>query len=139
MYLKTPQDILPFCQDILGLDQEGLFVVALKANNTVIERRLITFGILDASLAHPREVFRYAIVRNTAKIVLVHNHPSGNNQPSVEDLRITKQLIQAGTVIGIRVIDHLILGDPQDVLGMASKIFSIRETGLCDFNFTVPS
>jgi DNA repair protein RadC len=82
---------------------------------------LITRGILDASLIHPREVFRPAIVRSAAGIILVHNHPSGDPTPSEEDRAVTKQLVRAGTAVGIPVVDHVVLGD--------GRFVSINEYG----------
>ena len=92
------------------LRHEEFHVLILNAQNVPICRRQITRGILDASLIHPREVFRTAIVHNAASLVLVHNHPSGNPEPSPEDLRITDLLTRAGEGLGIPVVDHVIVG-----------------------------
>ena len=91
----------------------------------------VTRGLLDASLVHPREVFREAIRSMTAAIVLVHNHPSGDVQPSAEDLRITRQIVEAGKIVGISVLDHVILGKR---VGHREKSFlSMREEGVAKF------
>ena len=94
----------------------------LSSANKVIGFEVITEGLLNSSLCHPREVFRGAIVATAASIILVHNHPSGNLEPSQEDIAITKQLIDAGRICGIPVHDHLIIAD--------STYTSMAERGL---------
>ena len=84
---------------------------AESAMGELIGHRRIFEGTLNASVFHPREIFRYAIDCNANTIVLVHNHPSGDPQPSQEDIRATKQLIEAGNQIGIKVLDHIVIGD----------------------------
>jgi DNA repair protein RadC len=91
----------------------------------------ISSGLLDASLVHPREVFREAIRTASAAVVLVHNHPSGDPSPSAEDLRVTRQLIEAGRVVDIDVLDHIILGHRTKATG--ADYCSLRESGLVDF------
>lgn len=90
--------------------QEEFHIVTLDTRNQVIDTHRITVGTLDASLVHPREVFRHAIRDASASVILVHNHPSGNTTPSREDRAVTQRLEQAGDLIGIRVLDHIILG-----------------------------
>jgi DNA repair protein RadC len=75
----------------------------------LIKEVTISEGTLDASIVHPRDVFREALLESAAGVILLHNHPSGNPNPSEEDLRITKQLVEAGRVMGIKVYDHIIL------------------------------
>ncbi|NNM29549.1 MAG: DNA repair protein RadC [Akkermansiaceae bacterium] len=96
--------------DLECLGHEEFHVVLMNAQNAPIGRRQVTRGILDASLIHPREVFRSAILNNAASLVLVHNHPSGNPEPSAEDMRVTTLLAQAGKALGIPVVDHVIIG-----------------------------
>lgn len=90
----------------------------------------ITRGILDASLVHPREVFKEAVRSNSAALILMHNHPSGDPTPSAEDVRITRQLVEAGRVVGIDVLDHVIIGRGQ--AGGRDHV-SLRESGLVSF------
>ena len=90
--------------------QENFYILMLSTNNHIIGESLISKGILDASIIHPREVFRPAIKNSVSKIILIHNHPSGNPQPSAEDLEITKRIIDAGKTIDIKVLDHVIIG-----------------------------
>ena len=83
----------------------------LDTKNNIIGEQLISKGILDASILHPREVFKPAIKNSASKIILVHNHPSGDSSPSSEDLEITEKLIKSGEEIGIKVLDHIIIGE----------------------------
>jgi len=75
----------------------------------VIRRRVVTIGILNQSLVHPREVFAEAITDRAASVILAHNHPSGTLEPSTQDISITRQLVEAGSILGIRVLDHVIV------------------------------
>jgi len=128
--IRTPEDVVRLCSDIRDLAQETFHVLMLNAKNNLLNRVMATFGILDASLVHPREVFRQAVAENAAAVVLVHNHPSGDPSPSAEDVRITKQIVEAGRILGILVTDHVIIGREVD----GSRGFlSMREQGLCDF------
>jgi DNA repair protein RadC len=93
------------------LRQEEFHALLLNTQHRVIRDVLVTRGILDASLIHPREVFRTAIVESAAGVILVHNHPSGDPAPSGEDRSVTRQLAAAGRAIGIPVLDHVIVGE----------------------------
>ena len=98
-----------FASGLAHLAHEEFHVLLLNSQNVPICQRQITRGILDASLIHPREVFRDAIVLRAAALILVHNHPSGNPEPSTEDLKVTRQLGRAGEQLGIPVLDHIIV------------------------------
>ena len=91
------------------LQQEVFLVVLLNSANRITKEITITRGLLNSSLTHPREVFRQAIVERAASVILVHNHPSGNPEPSQEDIAITKQIVEASKVVGIPVHDHIII------------------------------
>ncbi len=106
-------------------------MLCLNKRNRMTIAEIVTTGILDASLVHPREVFRRAIAANAASIVLMHNHPGGDTTPGSEDVRITKQMIEAGRILDVRVVDHVVIGRKADG-GVAWT--SLRETGLCDFS-----
>ena len=95
-----------FCTEI----QEHFIVVALDTSFKPIGYSVITIGTLDASLVHPREVFRYAIAQSASAILLVHNHPGGSRRASAEDVLVTNRLMGVGEVVGINVLDHIILG-----------------------------
>jgi len=97
---------LPLMRD---LRKEVFKVLLLNRANRFIKEVFISEGTLDASVVHPRDVFREALLEPAAGIILIHNHPSGNPSPSDEDLRITKQLVEAGRLLGIKVYDHIIL------------------------------
>lgn len=88
--------------------QEVFMVISLNSSNRILSEKIITTGLLNSSLTHPREVFRAAILEHAASIILVHNHPSGNREPSEEDLRVTRQMAEAGQIMGIPVHDHII-------------------------------
>jgi DNA repair protein RadC len=92
------------------LPQEEFHALLLNAQHVLIREVLITRGILDASLIHPREVFRPAVASGAAAVILVHNHPSGDPTPSAEDRAVTRQLAEAGRTLGIPVLDHVIVG-----------------------------
>ena len=91
------------------LRHEVFKVVLLDAKHAIVREATVSEGSLTVSIVHPREVFKAAILLNSAKVILMHNHPSGNPSPSEEDLRITKQLVEAGRLLGIKVYDHIIL------------------------------
>jgi len=130
--IRTPEDVLHTCEDIASLAQESFHVLAVDAKNRLIGRCMATLGVVDSCLIHPREVFRGAIMKNASAIVLVHNHPSGDSTPSAEDVRITRQLIEAGKVLDIKVLDHVILTPPSGD-EKKGKCCSLREEGLCTF------
>ena len=118
------------CADLAGLAQEAFVVVTVNTKNRKIARHLITLGVVDASLVHPREVFRAAIADGATAIILAHNHPSGDPAPSSEDLRITRQLVDAGKILDVRVLDHVIIG--REIEGRPGFL-SLRESGLVAF------
>ena len=91
--------------------QENFIIVLLNTKNEIISINDISTGSLNASIAEPREVFREVLKYPTSAVILAHNHPSGNPNPSVEDIKITKKLINAGKILGIDVLDHIIIGD----------------------------
>jgi len=97
---------LPLMRD---LRKEVFKVLLLNRANRLIKEVTISEGTLDASIVHPRDVFREALLETASGVILIHNHPSGNASPSEEDLRITKQLVEAGRLLGIKVYDHIIL------------------------------
>jgi DNA repair protein RadC len=107
--ISEPGDVLPLVKFLEGKRQEHFVVVTLNGANEVIETRIVTVGLLNHSLVHPREVFADAITDRAAAIICVHNHPSGTLEPSSQDIAITRQLVEAGDLLGIRVLDHLIV------------------------------
>ena len=93
------------------LDREHFNVVLLDTKNQLLSIENISIGTLNASIVHPRDVFRVAIKKNSNAIILLHNHPSGDPEPSNEDIRITERLVEVGNLVGIKVLDHIIIGD----------------------------
>jgi DNA repair protein RadC len=89
---------------------ESFHVILLNSANQMIRDVVVSQGSLNACVIHPREVFRIAIAENAAAVILMHNHPSGNTEPSPEDIAITRQLVEAGRIVDIRVLDHVIIG-----------------------------
>jgi len=131
--INAPEDIARLLREkSRTLDKEVFWVLLLNTRNALKAPPLeITRGLLDASIVHPREVFRDAIQTASAAIVLAHNHPSGDPKPSAEDIRITKQLVKAGQIIEIQVLDHIILGKPS--ASDKKGFFSMREAGIVEF------
>jgi DNA repair protein RadC len=103
-------DIAAALRDELGaLDREQFCVLHLDVRHRLISREVVSIGHLSSALVHPREVFKAAILANAASVALVHNHPSGDAEPSKEDLDITRRLVRAGELLGIPVLDHVIV------------------------------
>ncbi len=103
-------------------DKEHFWAIGLDTKLGLKYVELVTLGTLDASLVHPREVFRYAIMKGVASIILGHNHPSGDTEPSYQDRDVTKRLATAGKLLGIQVIDHLIIGLSGDQFSFAESL-----------------
>jgi DNA repair protein RadC len=107
-----PRDVYERCAPAMrDLAHEEFRVLLLNTQHAVTRETTVTRGVLDGSLIHPREVFREAIAEAAAAILLVHNHPSGDPTPSAEDRQVTRQLVEAGAVVGIPVLDHVVIGD----------------------------
>lgn len=107
--IRTAKDAFEYAADMRSLKKEHLRGIYLNAHYQVVHDEIISIGTVDANIIHPREVFRPAISCSAAGVVLVHNHPSGILEPSAEDRRVTKQIKDAGVLIGIELIDHLIV------------------------------
>ncbi|PYE44444.1 DNA repair protein RadC [Paenibacillus barcinonensis] len=121
--IRTPRDAADILMEQLRYLQKEHFVcLFLNSKNHIIAQETLSMGSLNASIVHPREVFRAAIKCSSASIVCAHNHPSGDPTPSPEDIQITKRLIEAGAIVGIDVLDHLVIGDGTYV--------SLKEKGL---------
>ena len=134
-FVRSPIDVKALWENEISKmvnfepEKEMFFALMINARNRIVHYSLITMGLLDACLVHPREVFRPAIASAAHSIILAHNHPSGLTNPSMEDLTLTRQLIEAGKIIGIPVLDHLIFSsDPFNV-----NMTSLRETGSVTF------
>lgn len=110
-HIENPKDVVNYIQkEIKDKAKEHFMLILLDSRNKTIGFSKISIGTLNASLVHPREVFKEAITRNSASVILVHNHPSGDPEPSDDDLKMTKRLKESGNILGIEVIDHIIIG-----------------------------
>ncbi|MEG6523137.1 RadC family protein [Desulfotomaculum sp. 1211_IL3151] len=121
--IRCPEDVCALLmEDLRNLDREHFLALLLNTKNQVLARETISIGTLNSSVVHPRELFKMAIRRSAACMILVHNHPSGDPTPSREDIALTKRLIEAGEIIGIDVLDHIVIGD--------NKFTSLKSKGL---------
>jgi DNA repair protein RadC len=123
MAVRSPADVAKYMmEDLRYLQKEHFVCLFLNTKNHVIAQETLSMGSLNASIVHPREVFRAAIKRGSASIICLHNHPSGDPTPSPEDISMTARLVEAGEIIGIDVLDHVIIGD--------QRFVSLKEQGL---------
>ncbi|TDB39746.1 MAG: DNA repair protein RadC [Actinobacteria bacterium] len=123
-HISTPEDVVRLCgPQFAGMDREYFWALALTTKNQLIKTIEVSIGSLNASIVHPRELFKEAVRLSAASVVVVHNHPSGDPTPSGADTQLTRRLVRAGDVLGIEVLDHVVIGD-----GGAHA--SMRELGL---------
>ncbi|QPM67761.1 RadC family protein [Atribacter laminatus] len=108
--IQNASDVYKLASDLKEKKQEYFVTLTLDGAARLIQKRVVFIGTLNQSLVHPREVFADAIADRAAGVICVHNHPSGNIQPSREDIAVTKKLVEAGKIIGIRIMDHVIIG-----------------------------
>ncbi|MFL0195767.1 DNA repair protein RadC [Clostridium sp. WILCCON 0269] len=121
--IRNPKDAaMLVMEEMRGLKQEYLKVVMLNTKNVVIEIKNVFMGSLNSSIIHPREIFYYAIKKNSASIIVCHNHPSGDPSPSDEDVNVTFRLKKCGEILGIQLVDHIIIG--------GGIFISLREKGI---------
>jgi len=111
VYIKSDEDVSSLMSFLKEEDRENFYVLHLNAKNIILGKELISIGSLTNSIIHPREVFKGAILNNSASIICVHNHPSGDPSPSEEDIAITHRLLAAADIIGIEILDHVIIGN----------------------------
>lgn len=120
--VRSPEDGADYVmEEMRSLNQEHFVVLFLNTKNQIIHRQTIFIGSLNSSIVHPREVYREAVKRSAASIIVAHNHPSGDPSPSQEDIHVTRRLVESGKMIGIELLDHLIIGD--------RKFISLKEKG----------
>lgn len=120
--IKTPEDVASLLMEKMRyLDREHFMVLLLNSKNQVLATETVSIGSLNSTVVHPRELFKQAVKRSAAAVILVHNHPSGDPTPSGEDLAVTKRLVEGGQLLGIEVLDHIIIGD--------QKHYSFRRQG----------
>lgn len=110
--VKTPEDVVSLVQKKLkGKKKEHFLVLSLDTRGKLIKTSEVSVGSLDSSIVHPREVFKEALTASAASVIFVHNHPSGEPEPSEDDLKLTRRLADAGNILGVDVLDHVITGD----------------------------
>ena len=122
--IKSPDDVAKLAHDVLEMHEmaeENFIILCLNTKNKIAGVHTVSIGSLSSSIVHPREVFKAAILNNAASIILMHNHPSGDPEPSREDIEITHRLVNAGNILGINVLDHIIIGD--------GRYISLKEQG----------
>jgi len=120
--------LFPFLHNYMDLtrdDREVFFVMCLNTKNNVSAVHRCHVGSLNASLVHPREVFKSAILNNAASVILAHQHPSGDITPSMEDINVTKRLVEAGKLLGIEVLDHLVVNSDNSFTSLKERGYII--------------
>lgn len=122
--INSPKEAVEIVKGFLeNEDREKFVVINLDTKNQPTHLNIASIGSLSATIVHPREIFKTAILTQSAGIILSHNHPSGDPSPSQEDIEVTSRLVEAGNIIGIRIIDHIIVGNND-------RFFSFKENGL---------
>lgn len=124
--INSPDDASNIIDQYLAnADREHFGILCLDTKNKVTAIHTVSIGTLNSSVVHPREVFKAAILANANGIIIFHNHPSGDPTPSIEDRQVTNRLVEAGKVMGITVLDHVVVGD-------GSRYVSLKARGLCE-------
>lgn len=123
--ISGPEDVASVCADLRAADREHFEVLLLSTKNNLLARVLVSVGSLNASIVHPREVLKPAIVANAASMVVVHNHPSGDSTPSGADIQLVRRLGKAADTVGIELLDSIVIGG-----GEAGSVTSMRDVGL---------
>lgn len=125
--IRSPEDACRVSYQFIGEDdREVFFVICLNTKNHVVAVHRAHVGSLNASIVHPREVYKSAILNNSASIIVAHQHPSGDPIPSSEDIQVTKRLSEAGKILGIELLDHIIVGEKT---ASSIKHTSLKEKG----------
>lgn len=120
--LSTPSEAAGLGKRFLeDLDREQVLVCCLDNKNQPVSINVVSVGTLNSSLVHPREVFKTAILSNAASIILFHNHPSGDTEPSQEDINITTHIKEAGNILGIELLDHIIIGSGESFCSLKER------------------
>jgi len=120
--IESIKDVIAQMSYLRDKTREHLAALYLNARNELVFKKHIFVGTLDANIAHPREIFEHALANHAASVILVHNHPSGDPQPSKADLEITKRILEAGKILGVDVLDHIII--------TKTKVFSFKDKKL---------
>jgi DNA repair protein RadC len=119
--VQKPDDAIAAIKaDFTDAAKEHFFLICLNTRNRVINKKLVSVGNLDSSIVHPREVFKDAITSLAASVIFAHNHPSGDLEPSADDINLTRRLVEAGDLLGIQVLDHIIFSN-KDHISLKSR------------------
>lgn len=121
-FVTSPEDVYKLTKEIENAKKEYLVAIYLNTNNSLIKKETISMGSLNVNMVHPREVFQPALSNYAANIVLVHNHPSGDPNPSEEDIKLTQRMVRAGKLMDMRILDHIVIGN--------GKYTSLKEIGV---------
>ena len=119
--IRSPEDVYDYLKDMQYLKQEHFIVLGLNTKNQIVFRETVFVGSLNSSIVHPREVFNHLVRRSCASAIVSHNHPSGDPSPSMEDITVSERLADAGTIMKINILDHVIIGH--------GKFTSLKEKG----------
>jgi len=123
--IKSPDDVNDIVNRVLDINSstvERFGILLLNTKNNVLGVHVLSVGTVNASLVSPRDVYQSALLANAVQIIAFHNHPSGDSTPSKEDVSITKRLVEAGKIIGIELVDHIVIGD--------NNFYSFKSNGL---------
>ena len=121
--ITSPVDVFNYMmEEMRYLEQEEFRIILLNIKNKVIGAETVFRGSLNSSIVHPREIFRLALRKSAASLILLHNHPSGDPTPSNEDINVTRRMVEAGEIMGVNILDHIIMGE--------GRFLSFREKGL---------
>ena len=122
--ISTPNDCYDLISNFLkDMDREYFIVVTVDTKNIVTSININSIGNLNSSIVHPREVFKTAILSNSASVIVAHNHPSGDTTPSDEDIAVTRRLKESGSILGIQLLDHIIVGEDGEYISLRKKGF----------------
>ena len=125
--ISSPRIVYDICDEILkDCDRENIIAICLDSQNKPTNISIVGVGSIRTAIAEPREIFKTAILSNSNSIIVAHNHPSGEVKPSHADIYFTKRLIRCGTLLGIKILDHIIVGD--------EEYFSFKENCVCNFD-----
>ena len=127
--IKSPTDIVPFVKNYAVCDKEHFLLVTLNGGHEIIQIHVITVGTLNRTLIHPREIFSVAMRDNAAAIIVSHNHPSGNCEPSEEDIQVTETLRKVSVIMGIELLDHVIVSREGYFSFLENKMLSPVKSG----------
>lgn len=123
--ISNPQDIYDVAINVIEIQdqpEESLWMLTLDTKNNITGLFEVSRGTLNSSLAHPREIYKRAVIQNASSIAIIHNHPSGDPAPSSDDVNLTRRIAESGKILGIELLDHIIVGD--------DKYTSMREKGI---------